>query len=243
MNIALISDTHGNFVALNAVLEQLRHEPIDQIVFLGDAVALGPQPREVLSALRDLNGRCVLGNTDDWLLDPQPETATDEATLRLLDLFAWCREQLSAADIEFMRTFAATQKIELDERTSLLCFHGSPHSCRDVILATTPEADLDRMLAGATARLFVGGHTHVQLLRAHREVTIINPGSVGSPALLRAGRRVHPARAEYAVLHWQDGECRVDFRRVPLRLDRILQAARDSGMPHVEWWCSEWIEE
>ena len=204
MKIALISDTHGNWVALNAVLEQLRHEPIDQIVFLGDAVALGPQPREVLSALRDLNCRCVLGNTDEWLLDPQPETATDEATQRLLDLFAWGREQLPASDIEFMRTFVATQTIEFDERTSLLCFHGSPHSCRDVILATTPEADLDRMLEGAVAPLLVGGHTHVQLLRAHREVTIINPGSSGAPALLRDGRRLHPARAEYAVLHWQD---------------------------------------
>jgi putative phosphoesterase len=243
MKVALISDTHGNHVALNAVLEQLRHEPIDQIVFLGDAAALGPQPCEVLSALRDLNCRCVLGNTDEWLLDPRPETATDEATQRLLNLFAWGREQLPASDIEFMRTFAATQTIELDEHTSLLCFHGSPHSSRDVILATTPEADLDRMLEGTAARLLVGGHTHVQLLRSHREVTIINPGSSGAPALLRDGRRFHPARAEYAVLHWQSGECRVEFRRVPLRLDRILQAARDSSMPHAEWWCSEWIEE
>jgi putative phosphoesterase len=242
MKIALISDTHGNGVALNAVLEQLRQEPIDQIVFLGDAVALGPQPHEALSALRSLNCRCVLGNTDEWLLDPQPETATDEATQRLLDLFAWCREQLPASDIEFMRTFAATQTIQLDERASLLCFHGSPHSCRDVILATTPEADLDRMLEGVATRLLVGGHTHAQLLRAHREATIINPGSSGAPALLRDGCRVHPARAEYAVLHWQAGNFRVEFRRVPLRLDRILQAARDSGMPHAEWWCSEWTE-
>jgi putative phosphoesterase len=243
MQVALISDIHGNCVALNAVLEQLRHESIDQIIFLGDAVALGPQPREVLATLRDLNCRCVLGNTDEWLLDPQPETAIDEATQRLLDLFTWCREQLPPSDIEFMRTFAATQTIELDERTSLLCFHGSPRSCRDVILATTREADLDRMLEGAAARLLVGGHTHVQLLRSHREVTIINPGSSGAPALLRDGRRVHPARAEYARLHWQAGDLRVEFRRVPLRLDQILQAARGSSMPHAEWWCNEWIEE
>jgi putative phosphoesterase len=243
MKVALISDTHGNFVALNAVLEQLRHEPIDQIVFLGDAVALGPQPGEVLSALRSLNCRCVLGNTDEWLLDPQPETATDEATQRLLDLFEWDREQLATSDIEFMRTFAATQTIALDEHTAMLCFHGSPHSNHDVILATTPEADLDRMLEGAAARLLVGGHTHVQLLRSHREMTLINPGSSGAPAWLRDGRRFHPARAEYAVLHWQEGDLRVEFRCVPLRLDRILQAARNSGIPHVEWWCSEWIEE
>ncbi len=243
MNLALISDTHGNFAALNAVLEQLRREPIDQIVFLGDAVALGPQPRETLAALRNLGCPCVLGNTDEWLLDPQPETATDEAAQRLLDLFAWCHERLAPTDIEFMRTFAATHEIELDERTSLLCFHGSPHSCRDVILATTPEADLDRMLAGATARLLTGGHTHVQLLRQHREATIVNPGSIGAPALLRGGRRFHPARAEYAVLHWQGGEFHVEFRRVPLNFKQIIQAAHDSGMPHAEWWCSEWIED
>jgi putative phosphoesterase len=242
MNVALISDIHGNFVALNAVLAQLRHETLDQIVFLGDAVAFGPQPQEVLAALRDLNCRSVLGNTDEWLLDPQPETASDEATLRLLDQYAWCRAQLSTVDLAFMRTFAPTQTIELAEHTTALCFHGSPHSCRDVILATTPEDDLDRILGDVTASLLIGGHTHVQLLRQHRTATIINPGSIGLPALMRAGRRYHPARAEYAIVHWQAGGLGVEFRQVPLDRAEVLQAARNSGMPHVEWWCSEWFE-
>ena len=82
----------------------------------------------------------------------------------------------------------------------------------------------------------------MQLLRQHHEALVINPGSVGAPAFLREGRRLHPARAEYAVLHWEDGQCAVEFRRVPLRLERIVQAARDSGLPRGEWWCSEWIE-
>ena len=69
MKIALISDTHGNLPALEAVLEDIRAQGVDGIIFLGDAATLGPQPRETLEALRSLDCTCILGNHDAALLD------------------------------------------------------------------------------------------------------------------------------------------------------------------------------
>lgn len=56
MRIAVISDVHGNLVALDTVLHELQHdEKIDQIVALGDMIQSGPQPAEVVQRLRELN--------------------------------------------------------------------------------------------------------------------------------------------------------------------------------------------
>ena len=61
MRIAIISDIHGNLVALEAVLNDLKTESIDHIVSLGDTTSGGPQPCEVIARLKTLNGPVVMG--------------------------------------------------------------------------------------------------------------------------------------------------------------------------------------
>ena len=55
MRIAIISDIHGNSVALEAVLNDFRTEHIDRVVCLGDIASGGPQPCEVIARLKTLN--------------------------------------------------------------------------------------------------------------------------------------------------------------------------------------------
>ena len=73
MRIGLISDIHGNLIALESVLSELKREQVDSMICLGDVAALGPQPHEVIERLRKLNCPVVMGNTDDWYLQPLPE--------------------------------------------------------------------------------------------------------------------------------------------------------------------------
>ena len=81
-SLALISDIHGNGVALDAVLADVAARRVDEIVCLGDLAAGGPQPRWVLRRLRELGGRAVRGNADGWLLEGLP-AGQSEATGRL----------------------------------------------------------------------------------------------------------------------------------------------------------------
>ena len=60
MRIALISDIHSNLIALEAMLADIAQVEVDQIIFLGDLVTLGPQPREVVERVRGLGCPCVL---------------------------------------------------------------------------------------------------------------------------------------------------------------------------------------
>ncbi len=68
MRIAIISDIHGNCVALDAVLADLQREPAARMVCLGDAIQGGPQPIQVIARLRELACPVVMGNADDWLV-------------------------------------------------------------------------------------------------------------------------------------------------------------------------------
>ncbi|HEU5349636.1 MAG TPA: metallophosphoesterase family protein, partial [Ktedonobacterales bacterium] len=70
--IGIFGDMHGNAVAFDAVQAALQAEGVERFVCLGDVVAIGPQPREVLRRLRELNCPVVMGNTDAYVLEPPP---------------------------------------------------------------------------------------------------------------------------------------------------------------------------
>jgi putative phosphoesterase len=179
MRVALISDIHGNLIALKAVLASLRASHISQIVCLGDVATFGPQPRQVIRQLRDMDIPIAMGNMDAWLLNPKPHAYRDENTRWITEIELWGAEQLAPSDLCYLRTFQPQIEVSLSSDTSLLCVHGSPRSDTDIVLATTPEDALERMLADCQATVVAGGHTHTQMLRRFREMIVINPGSVG----------------------------------------------------------------
>jgi predicted phosphodiesterase len=125
-------------------------------------------------------------------------------------------------------------RVELD---GLVCYHGSPRSNTDALLATTPDAELARLLAGYERPVMAGGHTHIAMLRRFRESMVLNPGSVGLPfEQVPSGAFRNPPWAEYAII---DG-IQVEFHRVPLDVGAVTEAALASGMPNAGWWVKDW---
>ena len=244
VRIGLIADIHGNLVALDAVLADLARDQPDRLICLGDVAALGPQPAEVIARLRTLACPSILGNTDAWLLvGPPPYLAgTPFATLT-----AWCAARLTAADWAYLRACAPTLAVDFAAGQRLLCCHGSPRSYDEVIAATTPDADLETMLAGYPATIVAGGHTHIQLLRRHGATRLINPGSVGLPGVGPGDPRLPVNQqvcwAEYAVLTLDAGQVSIDLRRLSLDPAQLDAALLKSAMPDADWWRNLWLLE
>src|SRR5919201_821390 len=169
MRIAIIADTHGNLIALNTVLAEITAERIGQLVCLGDVAGLGPQPREVIARLRALACPVVMGNADEFLLDPsvldpQHHPAADDSLRRMHDMERWCAAQLRPEDRAYIRTFQPTVAVPLGRGRTLLCYHGSPRSNREEIRASTPDAQLAERLGQQRALVIAGGHTHRHVL-------------------------------------------------------------------------------
>lgn len=240
--IGIFGDIHGNAVAFDAVLAALLAEGIEQFVCLGDVVATGPQPREVAQRLRDLHCPVVMGNADDFTLTLPPPDADDEISARIREIDQWGAAQLSGDERAFVASFAPTVTVSLADGGSLLCYHGSPRSYNDMLLPTTPTEELDALLGQETATVLAGGHTHQQMLRRHRTALVLNPGSVGLPVdrIPADSSARNPGWAEYAVLTCGIGDLRIDLRRVRFDVDALLAAARQSGMPHAEWYAGGW---
>jgi putative phosphoesterase len=231
--LALISDIHGNGVALDAVVADLARRGVDKIVCLGDIAAGGPQPREVIARLRALQCQCLGGNTEGWLVEGLPPGRSEE-TRRLDEVVEWARVQLAPEDLDYLATLPATLSCAVGGLT-LLCFHGSPRADLDALLATTPEAELDERFAEApAAAVLAGGHTHLQLLRPYRQSLLVNPGSVGLPLnSLTETRPPLPAWAEYAIVEVGDAGVEIAFRRLPIDSEQL--AAATEAMPHLTW--------
>ena len=242
MRIALIADIHANLVSFEAVLADIDRANVEQVVCLGDVAATGPQPRETLARLKKLGCPVVQGNADAWLLDPQPPVDAEGEARTIAEISAWCAAQLEPEDLTYIRTFRPTLELPLPDGGSLLCFHGSVGSYDDIIVATTPEEELDRLLAGAHATIMAGGHTHVPMLRRHKDTLLLNPGSVGMPfeVVARSGRVRNPPWAEYGVIDTSAGSVSVEFRRVTVDVHAIAEAIFGSGMPHADVLAQDW---
>ena len=241
MNLALISDLHGNLVALNAVLAHIATQPLDQILCLGDVVVQGPQPRETLARLQESTALMVLGNTDEWTLHPQPYSYRNADTRHVNAVELWDAQQLTAVDRATIASWPTSRTLNLGDGITLHASHGSPRSLGDCILPTTPDTDLTAMLEDMAHSIIVSGHTHVPMLRPFRDTLLINPGSVGYPIqVTAAGRMRHPHWAEYAILNVQNDTFSVTHHRVPYAVAPLIVATRASGMPDVDWWLQFW---
>jgi len=178
MRLGVISDVHGNLIALRRVLEHLRTQGVDRVVNLGDCVSAPLWPRETLELLQELGAVTVRGNHDRWLGDAHRCATQPTVT--------FTREQLDDSDVVTLTSLPATAEIV----TGVLAVHGTPTSDTDYLLEEAIDDrlclvttdTLDRRLEHVTAELILCGHSHLQHVAwASDGRLVINPGAVGAP--------------------------------------------------------------
>jgi len=236
----LISDIHGNLISLEAVLADIQPRGVEEIVCLGDSAANGPRPVECLDLLESVTSRVVMGNADEWLLDPILDPAADDFHRKVEESDLWTIAQLSPANWRFLRSFQPSHL--LDTPTPLLAFHGTPRSNREIVLPITPTDEMAAIFASYPTPLLAGGHTHQPFVRRIHAQTFINPGSVGLPYYIdRDGSAHNPPWAEYATVGWNaKGGVTIQLLRVPVDSRAIRRSIEQSGMPHADFWAAEW---
>jgi putative phosphoesterase len=210
MRVALLSDVHGNAIALDACLKRVATLDVDAVYFLGDAVGYLPAAREVLNRLEGDGVSCQKGNHERMLLNPAEVSLSREDAYRL----APAREQLGQERVNRIASWPVSRVLTCDDHT-LLMVHGSPASPLDGYVY--PDLDLAEF-HGVAQDVVVMGHTHRPFVRESGGKLFVNTGSVGLP-------RDEGDRAAFAVY---DGAAhRAEIIRVALDVDAILAAYGD----------------
>ncbi|MCX7915469.1 MAG: metallophosphatase family protein [Verrucomicrobiae bacterium] len=230
MKYAILSDIHGNLEALQAVLQDAKQQGCTHYVCLGDIVGYGPNPRECLHVIQELNCPTVIGNHDEYVAKDQALTGFNPMAA---DGIKWTRDQLTEAEKNWLRGLKYVRTV--DPFTIV-------HATLDL-----PERwayVFDKLAAAAsfnyqhTAVCF-NGHTHVPIAfirtpagiqgglytRIRIEVArkyFINVGSVGQP-------RDRNPKAAYVIFDLPNNL--IELRRVEYDLAATQKKIRAAGLP------------
>ncbi|HEY8726104.1 MAG TPA: metallophosphoesterase family protein [Gaiellaceae bacterium] len=232
MRVAVISDVHANYHALEAVLEEIDFARVDAVWCLGDTVGYGPRPNECCDVVKDRAGHCLVGNHDLVVLG---ELSVSDFNDEAAEAAIWTTGVLtpeSRAFLASLKPFGEVEGVDL--------FHAS---ARDPVweYILTEDAALATLELSA-APLVLVGHSHVALAitaddgrvgggpaPGGSKVTLdgrrlLNPGSVGQP-------RDGDPRAAWMLLDLE--ERFAEFRRVPYSIERTQAEMRERGLPQV----------
>lgn len=222
MRVAILSDIHGNAIALEACLADLTADGgADRIVAAGDLCMDGPRPRRVLRRLKEAGANIVRGNTDRMIALDDPALYDDEERESII----WQRGALGQDWVAWLGAAPLTVAIGNDP-DGLLITHATPSRDDEHVWPDAGDEQLEAIVAGVTQRTIVFGHLHVPYVRTWRDRTFVNVASAGLP-------KDGDPRAHYAILTQQSGGWSVRSRRVSFDVDKFEKQIRKSGMPHV----------
>jgi diadenosine tetraphosphatase ApaH/serine/threonine PP2A family protein phosphatase len=231
MRYAFFGDIHANLQALEAVLDDIGKQSIDELICMGDIVGYGANPIQCVERVRGLGCLCLAGNHD--------HAAIGKLDIEFFNLYAkqaaiWTRQQLLQPHIEYLGTTGFVEHLP-----DFVVAHGSIHGpemfnyIQSVYDAQMSFDELDKPL-------MFHGHTHIPItffntdpmtytmdpeVAFNPEVkTLVNVGSVGQP-------RDEDPRAAYGI--YDDQAKRLFIRRVEYDIMAAGQEIRAAGLPEA----------
>jgi predicted phosphodiesterase len=233
MRYGILGDIHGNLTALEAVLDCLAQEEIDQVVSVGDIVGYGAAPRECIALVREARAAVVMGNHDAACID-RLDMVYFNAYAR--DAALWTKTVLTKEDRAWLGSLPLARHLE-----HCSVAHGTLHRPELFDYIQSPQ-DADPSLDEMPLPVCFVGHTHVpvtlmrlrdqpsrtayttdaevDIREAHR--ALVNVGSVGQP-------RDEDPRTGYAV--YDTEQERVWIRRIAYDIEREATRIRAAGLP------------
>ncbi len=228
--LVVLSDVHGNSVALEAVRAAIRREKPDLVAVAGDLALNGPDPAGTVDLLRSMEAdgaAIVSGNTDiavadfdyaaafPWMTDGVPDTFRAAAE--------WAHDELGDERLAWLRRLPAERRLTTEDGTMVLVCHASPGSqTAGFDQALDPNVTVE-LVARTDARVIACGHTHLPEIRDLGWKLIVNAGSAG---YVFDG----DPTASWARVDFEDGEIRAEIQRSDYDMLAVANAISARGL-------------
>lgn len=203
--IAVISDVHGNFPALRAVMMEIEMSGCQRIISLGDVAGYYCKINECIELLRKKNVTNIMGNHDHYLVNSKPCPRSSSAN----ECLDYQRRHITLKNLDWLKNSA--RRVD-DSAASFV--HGGWKDTLDEYLTDVRED----YFKDEKAKYFFSGHTHVQSLRVLGRIWHCDPGSVGQP-------RDKDPKAAFALFDGRE----IYLNRVAYDIDEIAFAMESCG--------------
>ncbi len=235
MRYLIFSDIHGNFEALEAVLEHASRKKIDHYIFLGDLVGYGASPNEVIQTVQSLKHLVMVrGNHDKAVCGLDSIQTFNPIAAAAIQ---WTRKTLTKKYIHLLTGLAKGPVVV--HKNITIC-HGSPFDEDYYIFG---EFDAVEAFGYFDTQLCLFGHTHFPFVYIEKDQTVegifvqenpfeiklekgarylVNPGSVGQP-------RDRNPKAAYAI--YDAEQRRIKFYRVEYDLKESQKKILTANLP------------
>jgi putative phosphoesterase len=228
--IAAVSDIHGNILALEAVVADIKRKVVDVIVNLGDHLSGPLWPKETAEFLMQQEWIQISGNHDRQLIIQDPHIHG------LSDAYAF--NAIGDVEKEWLKKLPAIVTMDND----ILLFHGTPSNDSEYLLETVEhgrarlasQSEIKERIGDSNSTVMLCGHTHVQRVVKHNNILIVNPGSVGLPAYEDDSPEYHIIEsgspdARYAILNYDNNNWNVELISVPYDFQKAVEKAKKNN--------------
>ncbi len=220
MRVLVLSDIHGNSIALKEIIE---NESYDAVWFLGDLTDYGPNPDEVLEILKDLKPEVWVSGNHDYANAFNVDCHCGEKTH---ELSVYTRENmtkklLSEEDIKFLQRLPIRQEKEIGGK-NFYFVHACPKDpLYGYMFDFDPECMVNEIGRKIDVDVIVYGHTHFPRNGIYGQIAYFNPGSVGQP---RDGEPL----AAYGI--YFSNEEKFELRRKKYDVDEVVKRIKLLGL-------------
>lgn len=234
--IAIISDIHGNYTALKAVINKIDSygDEIGEIMCLGDLVGYNPEPEKCVNEIRKVCSQVIAGNHDKTMVD---ELNTDWFREPVKKSINWTKSRLTASSLSYLKSLDIRKDLEIKDKKIILA-HGSPNreAPFTYIFNNYDIKKIEPHIMN-TDLLFIG-HTHIPFCfydqddwtKLNRKMVkieanhtyVINVGSVGQP-------RDRNPKASFVIYDLKQNT--INFQRVEYDIEEVQNKFQDTDLP------------
>ncbi|MBR3614375.1 MAG: metallophosphoesterase family protein [Clostridia bacterium] len=221
IKVAIISDIHGNSIALEEVLKDAKLNGVDEYIFSGDLVNDLPFGNKTLEIVKNTTDKVLKGNKEQYLIEFEQEKYNWSNIQFKNTKFMY--EELTEENRAYIRNLPHCMEISY-EGVNLLVAHGSPKSVEELLNQWNTEL-IEKYVNELQADALIFGHTHEKMW--YKEINgklVLNAGCTGvSPYYI--------GKAEYVILTINNGKIEnIDLRLVDYDIELVKQKIIESGI-------------